>query len=336
LERKKAYLNFVDYLLAPNQLTNETLSRRFPNLSAEKIFKTTGINYRYSIGIDAVVSDFAASCANNFFQHHPIKKEEIDFLIFCTECPDYLGPATSCIVQYKLGLSTQIGTFDLAFGCSGYTYGLSMAKALVESGIANNVLFVTADIPTTVLSKDDEQLHFLFSDASSISLISSKEVGYKIGDFSFGTDGSGATKLMSRNSAFVEPKDAEWFAENKNETLSFGRMEMDGEDVFRFSLREVPRLVQQVLDKNKCIFDNIDLFIFHQASNIILKSLQRKLRIPDERFFCNLAEVGNTVSASIPIALEQARERNIIKPGMKIMVLGFGIGYSWSGTIIQS
>jgi 3-oxoacyl-[acyl-carrier-protein] synthase-3 len=336
LEKKEAYLNFVNYLLAPNQLTNESLSKKFPNFSEERILKTTGINYRYSVGNNLVSSDFATTCANIFFQNYLINKEEIDFLIFCTECPDYLGPATSCIVQNKLGLSTQIGTFDLAFGCSGYTYGLSMAKALVESGMANNVLFVTADIPTTVLSKEDEQLHFLFSDASSTSLISSKNNGYKLGNFSFGTDGSGATKLMSRNSAFIEPRSLKWFAESKNKDLSFGRMEMDGEDVFRFSLREVPLLVKQVLEKNNCAFDEIDLFVFHQASSIILKSLQRKLRIPDERFFCNLAEVGNTVSASIPIALEQAREKKIIKPGMKIMLLGFGIGYSWSGTIIQS
>ena len=331
----QAYLNFVSYTLAPNKVTNTDLSNSFTDFSEEKIWKSTGIKNRYTIDPFTRISDFGAECAEAFFEQYPIKKEEIDFLIFCTECPDYMGPATSCIVQHKLNLSTNTGTIDLAFGCSGYTYGLSMAKALIESGMANNILFITADIPTQVLSKEDAHLHFLFSDGASASLISSRAEGYRIGDFIFGTDGAGESKLLSKNSAFYEPKTSEWYKEQINEGLLHGRMQMDGEDVFRFSLREVPRLVNSILTKNNCQQDDIDLFVFHQASTIILKSLKRKLRIPDERFFCNLAEVGNTVSASIPIALCDAFSQGKIKPGMKVLIAGFGIGYSWSGTIIQ-
>lgn len=330
-----AYLNHVTYLLAPHVLTNTVLAERFPAFTEDQILKNTGISQRYAIEPGTIASDFAAACGTYFFEEFPVDKTSIDFLVFCSEAPDYVGPATSCIIQHKLGLPTNIGTLDLAFGCSGYTYGLSISKALIESGMASNILFITTDIPTSVLPPGDPMLHFLFSDGASASLISAKPSGPQIGNFAFGTDGSGESSLRVRNSAISEPKDHAWLDNPQNEGLRIGRMEMDGEAIFSFSLREVPQLVEQILDKNRCTMEDIDLFIFHQASSIILKSLKRKLRIPDNRFFSNLAEVGNTVSASIPVAYTEAVKQGKITKGMKVLIAGFGIGYSWSGTVIQ-
>ena len=335
-QKKIAHLNYVSYLLAPNLISNKELVKRYPEYTEEQIFKNTGINKRYAIDKGGLTSDFATKCGEKFFSEFPVKKEDIDFLIFCTEGPDYIAPATSCIIQHKLGLSTTIGTIDLSFGCSGYTYGLSIAKAIVESGMAKNVLFITADIPTQVLPPKDAHLHFLFSDGATTTLITLEEKGQSIGNFTFGTNGAGEENLRVRNSAFCEPKNSNWYNNNSNKDLPVGRMEMNGEAIFRFSIDKVPQLIEQVLDKNNCKQDDIDLFIFHQASSIILKSLKRKLKIPDEKFFSNLADVGNTVSASIPIAFVEAKKQGIIKPNMKILIAGFGIGYSWSGTIIQT
>jgi len=335
-KNKIAHLNYVSYLLPSNIITNKLLAERYPEYTENQIYKNTRINKRFAVEKGLLSSDFGTQSGEKLFNECPIKKEDIDFLIFCTECPDYNGPATSCIIQHKLGLPTSIGTLDLSFGCSGYTYGLSIAKALIESGVAKNVLFITADIASTFLPANDINLNFLFGDGASASVISKKEIGQSIGNFCFGTDGSGERNLMIRNTAYREPKDEEWITNPENKGLTNGRLEMDGVDIFRFSIDKIPKLTEEILTNNDCKIEEIDLFIFHQASTIILKSLKRKLRIPDDKFFTNLAEVGNTISASIPIAFVDAHKQGKIKPNMKILIAGFGIGYSWSGTIIQT
>lgn len=334
--KKQAYLNYVDYSLASIEVSNDDLAVLYPSFSSLEIFKKTGIEKRYKVPLGTLVSDFASEAAECFFQKYSIDRSKIDYLIFCTECPDYTAPATSCIIQRKLNLSNDIGTMDLAFGCSGYTYGLLYAKALIESGIATNVLFITGDMPTSVLAKDQMDLNFLFSDGVSVSYISTSDVGYKVGDFVTGTDGTGESCLRVQSSAYHNPKSEDWFATDRTKHLYSGIMEMIGEEMFRFAIQKVPILVDEILEKNNVSADDIDYYVFHQASSIILKSLKRKMNIPDKKFVNKIASVGNTVSASIPIALSQLEDEGLIEKGAKILVAGFGIGYSWSGTIIEN
>ena len=332
---KKAYLNCIDYLLAPIEVTNENLVERYPEFTKEDIYKKTQINKRYNLPKNSLVSDFATLAGDVFFKKHNVDKFEIDYFIFCTESPDYTAPATSCIIQYKLGLRQDVGTMDLSFGCSGYTYGLLYAKALIESKLATKVLFITADMPTLALSEEQSDYNFLFSDGASVSVISDEEVGFEIGDFVNGTDGGGEKNLRIQSSGYHAPKNINWYTNSKTKNLLNGIVEMEGEELFRFAIQKVPVLVRDILNKNQCDIEDIDLFVFHQASSLILKSLKRKLKIPDEKFIININEFGNTVSASIPIALEQARQNKLISPKMKIMLVGFGVGYSWSGTVIE-
>ncbi|MFN3918437.1 MAG: 3-oxoacyl-ACP synthase III family protein [Flavobacteriales bacterium] len=287
-----------------------------------------------------LATDLAKDCGNLFFEKHPnIKKTDIDFLIYCTEAPDYISPAGSCIVQEKLGLPKNIGTFDLSFGCSGYTQSIALAKSLVESQMGNNVLVITSDFPTRVLHPEDKDLVELFKDAASCSLVSSSKntiESAEIGRFVFGTDGSGELNLRVARSAFNNPIDENWLKEHAEiGSMPHGRMEMNGLEIFRFSMQEVPVLVQQILEKNQLFYEDIDLFVFHQASEIILKSLKRKLKIPDEKFYTNFAKHKNTVSATIPICIHEAIESETVKKGMNVLVVGFGVGYSWSGTILK-
>jgi len=335
---RQAFLNHIGFTLAPIEVTNEVLVEKYQNEFTTSILKKSGVDKRYKLPSGTLISDFATEAADNFFQKYDINKLEIDFLIFCSECPDYLGPATSCIIQKKCNLPKNIGTLDISFGCSGYTYGLAMAKALIESGLAEKVLFITADMPNAVIPANNLNLNSLFSDASSVSLISCERIGlgFQVNDFCFGTDGTGAESIISRNSAFAKSDDKLLDEEEYMKSFVRGRMEMNGEDVFRFSLREVPVLVKEILSKHHLSFEEIDLFVFHQASEIILKALKRKLNIADEKFFSNLKNFGNTVSSSIPIALLDAIKQGLVNPGMRIMLLGFGIGYSWSGTIIEN
>lgn len=335
-QRNTAYINEFDCLLGKEIITNAHLSSVFTEFSEADISKMSGVRQRFSVGKNGLSSSFGAEVAELFFNKYGVDRSNIDYLIFCTEGPDYIAPATSCIVQQKLHLPKSIGTFDLSFGCSGYTYGLLMSKALVESGIASRVLFITADIPTQVVSKRDPYLNFIFSDAASVSLITNEAKGYRLGKFACGTDGGGEQSLLVRNSGFNTSKESDWYTDEYTRDLRVGEMVMNGEEIFRFSLKEVPGLVTKILENNECRFDEIDLFIFHQASPIILKSLKRKLNIPDNKFFTNLVDVGNTVSASIPLCLKDAKEKGVVKSGMKILIAGFGIGFSWSGTIIYT
>lgn len=334
--KRQAYLNYVDYSLASIEVSNDDLAVLYPSFSSSEIYKKSGIEKRYKVPLGTLVSDFAVEAAECFFQKHSVDRSRVDYLIFCTECPDYTAPATSCIIQRKLNLSNNIGTMDLSFGCSGYTYGLLYAKALIESGIATNVLFITGDMPTTTIPVDQIDLNFLFSDGASVTLISTNKIGYRIGDFVNGTDGRGEMYLRAQSSAYNSPKDKSWYESAKTKNLFTGIMEMNGEEMFRFAIQKVPILVDEILEKNNVSADDIDYYVFHQASSIILKSLKRKMNIPDKKFVNRIASVGNTVSASIPIALSQLKYEGLIEKGAKILVAGFGIGYSWSGTIIEN
>lgn len=332
----KTYVNIIDYALANNKLTNNQLAELYPSYTEENIFKITGVKNRFVVDKHTVCSDFAAENILQLFKKHAINPAEIDFLIYCTEIPDYIAPASSTVLHRKLNLPTHTGTFDLSFGCSGYTYGLLMAKALIESNCAKKVAFITADTPTQVIAEEDAELRFLFSDAVSLSIISTEEKGFLLNKFIQGTDGNGELSLFAENSGFKRSNHSSSLSFEKNEKLPYGQMKMNGMDVFRFSIDIVPKGIKDVLKKNRLSMEQIDLFIFHQASSVILKSLQRKLNIPDSKIFNNIEEVGNTVSASIPIALREAMNKNVIKEDMHILIIGFGIGFSWSATILKT
>lgn len=331
-----AYIHTIQYALASHQITNAMLVEDFPSVTEAEIYRNSGIKSRFSVDSGTIATDFAAQKANKIIDQLAIQRESMDFLIYCTEAPDYIAPASSTILHQKIGLPAHCGTFDLNFGCSGYTYGLLMAKSLIESGVAKEILFITADIPTQVIAKNDLTLRALFSDAVSVSLISSQKKGMRVGEFVFGTDGSGEMALRVANSGFNMPRNQNWFLDENTKDLPVGKMEMNGMAVFRFSLERVPILVAETLEKNHLQMKDIDLFVFHQASKIILKSLQRKLKIEDSKIFNNIENLGNTVSASIPIALTQAIEQGRIKRNANVFIAGFGIGYSWSATVLNT
>jgi 3-oxoacyl-[acyl-carrier-protein] synthase-3 len=176
----------------------------------------------------------------------------------------------------------------------------------------------------------------IFGDAGVATIVQKSELG-KIGRFVFGTDGSGAENLIVRDGSTRKPIDKNWLSKYGNETdcLAHGRMHMNGLEIARFSLQKVPSLLENVLFKNELSFEQIDLFVFHQASDFILKALKRKCKIPEDKFYTHFENIGNTVSCSIPIALYHAANEGKLKRGDKVMLLGFGVGYSWAGTIIE-
>lgn len=312
------------------QRTNEMLAIDF-NTSAEQIFKNTGIRTRYVSAKDELASDMAVKAAENLFSEQQIDKNSIDFLIFCSEGFDYIAPASSCIIQNRLGLPITIGCMDLPYGCSGYVYGLGIAYGLLKAQIAQKILFITADIPTKGISNSDLELQSIFSDIATATIITDNNSN-SLTHFEYGTDGSGAHDLYVEASAFRNPIQSNF---KIPEGLICGQMIMNGSNVFLFAVKRVPTLIQSILEKQNATIDEIDLFVFHQASFFMLDVVRRKCKIPKEKFFVNIEDYGNSVSSTIPVALYDAEKKGVLKRGMKVLLAGFGIGYSWGATIID-
>jgi 3-oxoacyl-[acyl-carrier-protein] synthase-3 len=330
-------IKHISYYLPNQVLTNEDLVVLFQGKSEELIFKSFGIRKRHIREPQQIGSDLSFLAAANLFSDFPdFDKTKIDFLIFCTEGLDYKAPTSSSVLHHRLGLNQNCGCIDMPMGCAGYIYGLSLANAMIVSGNASNVLLLVSDIPTSVIHSQDFDLRCIFGDAGAATLVQTSEQN-GIGKFVFGNDGEGAKNLIVEQGSTRAPIDLEWIEKYKDEQeyLAHGKMEMNGLEIARFSLQRVPSLLEETLERNNLKFEDIDLFVFHQASKFILSALQRKCKIPKEKFYEYYEDIGNTVSCSIPIALKHAELDGKLRKGDKVMLLGFGVGYTWGGTIVD-
>jgi 3-oxoacyl-[acyl-carrier-protein] synthase III len=339
MKSKKAVIKAIKSYLPPSKLTNEDLARNFPEWDIDKTFQNTGVAVRSIASADQCTSDLGVIAAQSLFTSGICKPEDIDFLLFCTQTPDYFLPATACIIQDRLGLRNDIGALDFNLGCSGYVYGLSLAKSLIEDDLADNVLLIVGDTPSKTINPRDKGPRALFSDGASVTLISSIiDNKMFIGPFVFGTDGKGAKNLIIPAGGFRLPSNQDTATERDDGTGNFRSAEelfMDGAEIFNFSFQTVPKLISQLLTKaNMTNFDELDFVIFHQANKFMLEGLRRKIKIPKEKFVINLEFFGNTSSATIPMALEELIKQGKVNKGSKVLVAGFGVGYSWAGSII--
>ena len=330
LKASHACISAIEYYLPECTLTNEELARDFPQLSTEKIFQKTGILRRHVAGPTETAVDMAVKAAEKLFSKDHIRPADVDFVILCTQSPDFYLPTSACLVQDRLGIPRSCGSFDINQGCSGFIYGLAAAKGLIETGSAERVLLLTADTYTRLIRKTDWSVRSLFSDGAAATLVSAMPADPRakpfIGPFVFGTDGSGADRLIVRTGGFRAP-------------VSPGSeapyMEMNGPAIFSFVLEQVPRSVCALLEKDRTGFSDVDLFVFHQASSVVLDALRRTMHIPSERFFVNIADHGNMVSSTIPIALCDAHGQGRIRPADTILLSGYGVGLSWGATLIR-
>jgi 3-oxoacyl-[acyl-carrier-protein] synthase-3 len=330
----KAYIKAIDYYLPQTIVANEDLMRNFPEWSAEKITAKVGVNKRHIASEYETATDLAISAANKLFEQG-IDRNTIDYLLFCTQSPDYFLPASACIIQDKLGLSKKAGALDFNQGCSGYIYGLSLAKGLLYAEIAHTVLLLTGETYNKRLHPKDKGNRTIFGDAASATLITGDGFG-EIGKFSLGTDGSGAENLIIKTGGarYPEKSNLVEFDENNN-PVSPDYIYMNGSEIFSFTLTAVPSLVRDTLEKNKTAMEAVDLFIFHQANAYMLECLRKKLNIAEEKFYARLWDVGNTVSSTIPIAICESLRDGFLKKGMKALLAGFGVGYSWGGSLLS-
>jgi 3-oxoacyl-[acyl-carrier-protein] synthase-3 len=334
LFKMKTYIKAISYYLPDYNLNNAVIEHQFPEWSIDKIASKTGINNRYIAASDETAVDMAVKAAERLFLEHNIEKDEIDFLILCTQSPDYFLPTSACIIQERLGLTTSIGAFDINLGCSGFVYGLGIAKGLIATGQAKNILFITSETYSKFIHPKDKSNKTIFGDAAAATLISTTGFA-EIGNFEYGTDGKGAENLIVKNGGLRSfKKQSEVLVDEFNNYLSDDYLYMNGSEIFLFTLSAVPTLIQNTLVKNSITIDEVDLFILHQANRYMLENLRKKLNIPKEKFYLYLEDCGNTVSSTIPIALYHAQKDNLLLAGKKVLLAGFGVGYSWAGTVL--
>ena len=335
---QNAAIAAIEYYLPPKTLTTEELAAAFPDWGVEKIDAKTGIQKRHIAGDGVCSSDLAVEAATKLFASGACRPGDIDFILLCTQTPDYLLPSSACVIQNRLGIPTSAGALGFDLGHSGYVYGLGLAQGLIASGQASNVLLLTAETYTKLIHPEDRSVRTVFGDAAAATLLRVVDGDAHLGPFVYGTDGRGAPNLIVPAGGMREPSSpATAIAEtdSNGNTRSRDNLFMDGAEIFTFTLDAVPRLVAALLAKAKVALDSVDLFVFHQANGYILEHLRKKTQIPKEKFFVAISHCGNTVSSSIPIALKEAQTAGRLSPGMKVMLVGYGVGYSWGATFLH-
>jgi len=319
----------IEYYLPQKILSNSELAKVFPEWTEEKIFNKTGIANRHIADDDEYVSDLAYCAAKKLFDNHSIQPQSIDFVILFTQSPDYNIPTTACILQDKLGIPKSAGAFDINLGCSAFIYGLAVAKSLIHARIATNVLLITAETYSKYIDPNNKSVVTIFGDGAAAALIAESETS-QIKEFDFGTDGSGASQLIVPSSG-TRSRQARLPVHGGNQDRC---LYMNGPEIFNFTIDVVPRSVENVLKRNNLAMEDIDFFVFHQANSYMLSHLRKKCNIPEDKFYVDMADTGNTVSSTIPIALFKAEKEGRIRRGDTILLAGFGVGLSWGSTII--
>lgn len=336
-----AVLSAVEYHVPERVLTNAELAEQYPEWTAERIEEKLGIIARHIAAEDECASDLGVKAAQKLFARGACSPNDIDYLLFCTQSPDYFLPTSACLIQDRLGIPQSAGALDFNLGCSGFIYGLSVGKGLVETGQSKNLLLITADTYSKFMHPQDKSVRTLFGDGAAAALIQARSPSRPdepaaIGPFVLGTDGRGAKNLIVEAGAFRKRQSVNEVRLDENgNPKSESCLYMNGGEIFSFTLDRVPHTINTLLDKAGLHLGDIDLFIFHQANKYMLDFLRKTCRIPTEKFYVCLKDFGNTVSSTIPIALKNAVDEGILRPGSRIMLVGFGVGYSWGATLVN-
>ena len=329
----------IEYHLPENALYTADLASQFPEWSAAKIDAKTGIACRRIAAAGECSSDLAVEACKKLFDSGACQPSEIDYVLLCTQSPDYLLPTTACLLQHRLGIPTSAGALDFNLGCSGYVYGLGLVEGLISTGQASNVLLITAETYSKFIHPRDKSVRTIFGDAAAVTLL--KAVDSQVpsfGPFVYGTDGSGGPNLIVPTGGMRRPRTHEAPAlveDNSGNFRTEDDLYMNGGEIFTFTIDTVPRCARQLFEKSGLTEDHIDLFVFHQANKYMLEHLRKRMKIPAEKFMLAMSDCGNTVSSTIPIALKHAHAEGRLFEGARIMLVGFGVGYSWGATILR-
>lgn len=335
----RASIRAIEYHLPDSVLSSEMLAAEFPEWDVLKLSERIGVHERHIAAPQECSSDLAVEAARKLFGSGVCSPSSVDYVLLCTQSPDYFVPTTACLVQHRLGIPQTAGAIDFNLGASGYVYGLGLAQGLIETGQAATVLLLAAETYSKFVNPRDKNTRLVFGDGAAATLISGVNSDEPfMGPYVYGSDGGGAPYLMVPAGGMRQPRTAETGRESQDENGNFRSADnlfMDGAEVFSFSASVVPRCVNAVLERAAKTLEGIDLFVFHQANRYMLEQVRKRLKIPPEKFYIAMGHCGNTVSVSIPIALKDACEEGRLKDGDTVMLVGYGMGYSWGGTLIR-
>ncbi len=311
--------------------TIDDLNREHPEWNNAEIHEKTGVFGRYISAEDEFCSDMAVSAATKLFEEHAIDPRSVDFLLLCTQTPDYPLPTTACIVQDRLGMRIDCGALDFNLGCSGYVYGLCLADGLIRTEVARRVLLITSEAYTKYIDASDRSLRTIFGDAAAATLIEASDTR-SIHAFSLGTDGSGADTLVAYGKG-SRPESLSMKPRHRRRWAS--SLYMDGAELIKFTDSSIPPLVDDLLQKAQLTKADIDLFLMHQATRKMLEGLTACLGVSPDKVPIKMENYGNTVSSTLPILIQEMRRAGALTPEKINMLLGFGVGLSWAGAIWQ-
>ena len=331
-------INNIEYYLPNAVVTNSQLKEENPSWDMDRVLKRTGVKKRHIASDDETALDLSFKACEKLFSNEKINKNKVDGIIFCTQSEDYIMPPNSCLLHKMLDLQDDVFAFDFNLACSGFIYGIAMAQGLIKTNIANNIILVNADTYSKYINKKDRSTRVLFGDGAAVTHIVKSITKYGVLDIQCSTSGKGYDKFIIPAGGCRIPKSELTNIskiDNNNNIRNLENIHMDGLGVLKFVTDKVPQQIHQILERNSMTLDDIDIFIFHQASKLAIDTLTRLLDIRPEKVFTNFQDTGNTVSASIPIALKDALNNNIIKKNDKILLCGFGVGLSWGTAIIQ-
>ncbi len=303
--------------LPEKRVANKDLAHGFEKEKFVKLERKLGILERRVADENESALDLAVAAC---LKHSSEDLNKVDYILYCTQSPEYFLPTTACILQQRLGLNVKNGALDVNLGCSGFVYCLSLAKGLIESKLASNVLIVTSDTYNKYIHEEDYTNRFIFGDAAAATILD-KADAERLSSFDFGTDGTGAEDIIVRGTSF----------EKGDDRLNF--FSMTGPKVFKFVKSFVPKSVDNVLVNAGVSTSDIKGFIFHQANQRMLETIADELEVEHEKVYARLKNVGNTVSASIPLVLEDVFTKEMASG--KYLLSGFGVGYSWASCILD-
>lgn len=330
-----AYIKAISYYLPDDVLTNEKLLEEFPEWSVEKVAEKVGVYSRHLAKNCETAGDMAEKAARILFDEYNIDPKTIDFVLLCTQSPDYFLPSTACILQNRLGIPTSAGAFDYNLGCSGCVYGMAIAKGLISANIAKNVLLLTAETYQKYLHPLDKSNRSIFGDGAAACIVSTEGIA-EIGEFVVGTDGRGAKELIvETGAARCKEKTRKEFVDDDGHVRRDDYLYMNGSAIFNFTLDVVPEMIKQIITKNGMKQECVDYYVFHQANKFMLNTIRKVCLLPKDKFYVNMEHTGNTVSSTIMIAIKDCLLSGKIVKGMNVMVSGFGVGLSWGGTILK-
>jgi 3-oxoacyl-[acyl-carrier-protein] synthase III len=304
----------------------------------EKISRSVGVQSRHIAGKSICTSDLCFAAAEGLIARLGWERDSIDGIIFVSQFPDYQLPATSCTLQARLRLPKTCAAFDINLGCSGYTYGLWTASSLMAAGGLRRVLLLAGDISSRNLSPLDRSTVVLFGDAGTATALQFDPTAQPL-FFTLGTDGTGYQHIIIPGGGHRlgwEDASPEMVPRTDGIPRNDFHLSMNGEEVFAFTLREVPPMIRTVLAEASWTIETPDAFVFHQANRFLLEHLSKKLKIPTEKLAIGMTHFGNTSSASIPLTLTTTLRDRLTTEPTRLVLAGFGVGLSWGAVAVQT